>query len=117
MAGLLSLNPSISGNAQEQILSLDFGNDHHKVYPNKNDKNSNGQKITCFNNNLNLNGIDITKIPLHDLSKNVLNGAEEQVQQDRFDANRLEDTVNVEKNLVNVCVNVNENDQLRGVQP
>jgi len=115
--GLLALNPSspILTNASGQPYG-----DHHGYDNNYQKKSShtNIQKIKCVNSNINVNGIDIThQIPTDDLATaetgnedggagtaNIQNG------------NGLGDKINLEKNLVNFCINDNDNTQERQPQ-
>lgn len=121
--GLLLLSPPI--NAQEQMYndrneySSDYNNDYS--HDNQNSKKSsdvNIQKIKCVNSNLNVNGIDITEIPqsppIWDES-----GHEGTIQGTNTQQNGNEpaDSLNVERNLVNICANVNANDQLKVEEP
>ncbi len=71
-AGLMALSPSMIGNAQAQMYDNQYGYDNN-YYQDDNrysyDKNepksshTDIQKIKCVNSNINVNGIDITKIP------------------------------------------------------
>ena len=71
-AGLLALNPSMIGNVQAQMYDNQYGydnnyyqDDNRYSYEKKDQKSSHVdiQKIKCVNSNVNVNGIDITKIP------------------------------------------------------
>lgn len=119
--GLLVLNPSINAQAQmyndRNEYSSDYNNDYS--HDNKNSKKSSGvniQKIKCVNSNLNVNGIDINQIPQDGTNTwDAVNedGGVAPIQ----NGNDPEDRVKVERNLVNVCANVNANDQLKVEEP
>src|SRR5574339_1248751 len=86
--GLLVLNPLMMiGNAQTEI-----------------------QKIKCVNSNININGVDITQIP----RDNTASVAAANEEPNRENGNGLADRINFDRNLVNICVNANNNDQLNG---
>jgi hypothetical protein len=119
------------GNAQGQSSgnSYQYGNDHYKVYPDqKKSSDVNIQKIKCVNSNLNVNGVDVTKIQEPDglatTAAEATNedgaraaneeGAATDTQQN---GNELADRINFDRNLVNVCANVNANDQIRLTEP
>ena len=109
---LLALNPSTITNAGAQMYDDDrYGYDNHP----KKSSDVNVQKIKCINSNINVNGIDITQIPQDGLATTAANeaGAEGANIQN---GNGFGDKINFEKNLVNVCANVNSNDQLK-VEP
>ncbi len=114
-SGLLTLGPLI--NTQAQIYEFDLGNDHYKVYPDpKKSSDVILQKLKCVNSNINVNGIDITEIPQNPTALAAANegGAEEtpeaaNTQNDNVNGNGI----NVDRNLVNICVNVNVNDQIK----
>jgi len=114
--GLLALNPSpiiISAGAQMYEEQYVYDNNNH---PTK--KSVNIQKINCVNSNINVNGIDITQIPQDsnalEATGNDATAAEAANTQQN--GNGLADRINVERNLVNVCANVNSNDQTK-VEP
>jgi len=122
--GLLALNPSptIASAGAQMYKDHQYGydsnyyqDDNRYGYDNNHQKKSSHtdiQKIKCVNSNINVNGIDITKIPTDDLataeaSNEGLDGASNQ------NGNGIGDRINFDKNLVNICVNVNQNDQLK----
>jgi hypothetical protein len=75
------------------------------------------QKIKCVNSNINVNGIDITEIPQ---DANALAAANEGGAGDAANTqngNGLADRINFERNLVNICLNVNVNDQIKVSPP
>ena len=71
------------------------------------------QKISCVNSNINVNGIDIEEIhPDNTATAAAANeggpdGANTQ------NGNGIGDRINFDRNLVNICVNLNFNDQDR----
>jgi len=109
-ASLLTLNPSMITTAQAEPYGDEYGYDQH---PEK--TNVNIQKIKCVNSNINVNGIDITQIPQDFATTNELQGTEEDVNgEQNGDA---VGGINFERNLVNICANLNFNDQLRSDVP
>jgi hypothetical protein len=119
VTGLLTLNPSMLTNAHAQMYGFNYGNDHNKVYPDqKKGSDVNVQKIKCLNSNINVNGIDITQIP-QDGATTATSGLQQANEQDPNGANGngIGDRINFEKNLVNICVNVNENAQTKIEEP
>jgi len=118
-SGLLTIGPSI--NTEAQIYDFDLGNDHYKVYPDpKKTSDVNVQKLKCVNSNINVNGIDITEIPQNPTALAAANerGAEETAEA----ANTQNDNpngngINFDRNLVNICVNFNDNDQIKVSAP
>ena len=121
VVSILLVATSLIGNAQAQSYgeSYHYGNDHYKVYPDqKKGSDVNIQKIKCVNSNVNVNGIDISQIP----QPNGLAGtAAEATNEDRATANTENgnglDKINFKSNLVNVCANVNANEQIRVIPP
>jgi hypothetical protein len=114
-AGLLVLNPSLLGNAQGQIYANDYGYDsNYNSYPEAKSSHTDVQKIKCVNSNINVNVIDITPIPQ---DPNALEASENEGTADAENlqnSNGLADRINFERNLVNICVNVNDNEQING---
>lgn len=115
---LLVLSPSINAQAQMYDDRNEYSNDYNKAYSHddKNSKKNSGpdiQKLKCVNSNLNLNGIDINQIPTDDLA------TAEAANEGGADAtgaqngNGWGDKINFERNLVNVCVNINDNQQIK----
>jgi hypothetical protein len=100
-SGFLTLGPSI--NTQAQIYNLDFGNDHYKASRSK--KNSDVmQKLKCVNSNINVNGIDITKIPQDETATAAANeGGEGTNAANTENGKGLADRINFDRNLVNIC--------------
>ncbi|MGB9168553.1 MAG: hypothetical protein WCB31_06480 [Nitrososphaeraceae archaeon] len=109
-ASLLTLNPSMITTAQAEPYGDEYGYDKH---PEK--TNVNIQKIKCVNSNINVNGIDITKIPQDFATTNELQGTEEAVNGEQNGDGV--GGINFERNLVNICANLNFNDQLRSEVP
>jgi hypothetical protein len=112
-----SLTLGLSINTQAQIYHFDFGNDHYKVYPDpKKSSDVNIQKLNCVNSNINVNGIDITEIPQNPTALAAAN--EGRAEETAEAANTQNDNangngINFDRNLVNICVNVNVNDQIK----
>lgn len=111
-ASLLTLNPSMITTAQAQPYGDEYGNGYDK-HPEK--TNVNIQKIKCINSNINVNGIDITQIPEETATTNDLQGTDAAVNgEENGDG---VGGINFNKNLVNICVNLNFNNQLRSDVP
>lgn len=83
-----------------------------------NDKHENSnvdvQELSCINSNVNVNGIDIKRTP-------VTGGTSTQIQQLGDDINGidrinelLDNGINIDRNLVNICTNMNLNWQIDG---
>ena len=84
--------------------------------PKKDKKIGNEQEIKCFNKNLNVNGIDITEIPQDPSTLGAANEADGEGTADSANTqngNGLADRINFDRNLVNICVNLNFNNQER----
>jgi len=120
--GILALNPSTIGNAQAQMYSDEYGyesNDYYQddnrySYDKKDSKSSHTdiQKIKCVNSNINVNGVDITKIPEDTTATAAANeGGTEGANTEN--GNGFAHRINFDRNLVNVCVNVNGNEQAK----
>ena len=141
--GLLALNPSMIGNAKAEMYydeyddtyynddnnrhgydsNYNYQDDNRYSYDNNHQKkisNTNNQKINCIISNINVNGVDITQIPQ---DNNVLAAANEGAggadagTANTHNGNGLADRINFERNLVNICVNVNDNDQIKVSPP
>ena len=122
---LLALNPSMIGNAQGQMYDNQYRHDNSYYqednrygYDNHQKKSSQGdiQKIKCVNSNINLNGIDITEIPQDNTALGAANEGGQEAANTQ-NGNGLADRINFERNLVNICANVNVNDQLKFEEP
>ena len=119
--GLLAFSPSINAQAQMYNDRNEYSANYNNAYSpdDKNSKKSsdvNIQKLKCVNSNLNLNGIDITQIPSESNALAAANeggGVTEGATNTQQNGNGLSDSLNVERNLVNICANVNANDQLK----
>ena len=112
-ASLLTLNPSIITTAQAQPYGDEYGYGHGK-HAEKTFVNI--QKIKCINSNINVNGIDITEIPQDD----GLTASESANEEAAVNGPQNGDGVggiNFDRNLVNICVNLNFNNQLRSEVP
>jgi hypothetical protein len=126
-AGLLALNPSMIGNAQAQMYDNQYAYDNYYYqddnrysYDKKDPKSSHTdiQKIKCVNSNVNVNGIDITKIQdpttlgaANNLAAN--EAGEGPDGTNTQNGNGVGDSINFDRNLVNICVNLNFNNQER----
>ena len=130
---ILALNPSTITNAQAMPYGSEdyyddrysygdqYGYDTNYYYQDDNrysydkkDLKSYGdiQKISCVNSNINVNGIDITQIPEDNTATAAAaneGGADAASAQNENGF----DKINFNRNLVNICVNVNVNDQVK----
>ena len=110
-AGLMALSPSMIRDAQAQMYANDYG---YNSYPEPESSHTDIQKISCVSSNVNVNGVDITQIPQDGVATDAANeGTGAADAANTQNVNGLADRINFERNLVNVCVNVNANDQLR----
>jgi hypothetical protein len=108
------LSPSIT-NTQAQIYDFDYGNDHYRAYPDqKRGSDVNIQKLKCVDSNINVNGLEITEIPQDATTWAAANEAEERTGEaaNTQNGNGL-DKINFDKNLVNICLNINFNEQVK----
>jgi len=133
---ILALNPSTITNAQAMPYGSEdyydyrysygdqYGYDSNYYYQDDNrysydkkDLKSYGdiQKISCVNSNINVNGIDITQIP----EDNIATAAANEGGADAASAQNENgfDKINFNRNLVNICVNVNTNEQIHVTEP
>jgi len=143
-AGLLALSPSIIGNAQAEMYDNQYGydnnyyqddnnyyqddnnyykddnnyyqDDNRYSYDKKDQKSSytDIQKINCGNSNVNVNGVDVTEIPNDNTALAAANEGAGPEAANTQNGNGL-DKINFDRNLVNVCVNANGNEQARGI--
>jgi len=70
------------------------------------------QTIKCVNSNVNINGVDVNK---HNrgLSGNEASAEDaQQIDREKGQGNGLFGGLNIDRNLVNICVNVNLNEQI-----
>jgi hypothetical protein len=111
-ASLLTLNPSMITTAQAEPYGDQYGYDRH---PEK--TNVNIQKIKCVNSNINVNGIDITQIPQEPNGLAAAEAANEGGPGTDTQNNDGIGGINFERNLVNICANLNFNNQLRSEVP
>jgi hypothetical protein len=125
-AGLLFINPTSITNAQAQMYNDGYGDRYYddSYYkdvnrydydsPPKKSSDVSVQELECVNSDVNVNGIDLTKIqdPTTWGAANEL-AANEADDPDGANGNGLGDSLNVDRNLVNICVNVNVNEQTR----
>ncbi|MGE5862496.1 MAG: hypothetical protein ACM31H_01880 [Nitrososphaerales archaeon] len=128
-AGLLALSPSsMIGNAQAQMYDNQYGydnnyyqddnsyyqDDNRYSYDKKDQKSSytDIQKINCGNSNVNVNGVDVTEIPRDNTALGAANEGGPQAANTE-NGNGFADRINFDRNLVNVCVNANGNEQTR----
>ncbi len=110
---MLALNPSTITYAGAQMYG-----DHQYGYDNNHEKKSSHtdiQKISCVNSNINVNGIDITQIPEDTTATAAANEEAGPDAANTQNGNGF-DKINFDRNLVNICVNVNLNEQLRNVR-
>jgi hypothetical protein len=100
------------GNAGAQLYGDQYGYDNHQ----KKSSHTDIQKIKCVNSNINVNGIDIEKIPQDGVNGAGANEAGAEGTADAANTengNGLSDRINFDRNLVNLCVNLNFNNQER----
>ena len=125
-AGLMALSPSIIGNAQAQMYDNRYGYDNNyyqddnRYSYDKNDPKSSHtdiQKIKCVNSNINVNGVDIRQIPQDGPGVAAANEEAGPDGANTQNGNGLADRINLERNLVNVCANVNDYEQIKVTPP
>jgi len=116
--GLLVLNPSMKGIAQAQMYDSQYGydNSYNNYYPEPKSSHTDIQKISCVNSNTNVNGIDIQEIPRDAPGAAAANEGGPDVANTQ-DGNGIGDRINFDRNLVNICVNLNFNNQDRSPVP
>jgi hypothetical protein len=127
-ASVLALMTSVTTNAHAVPYGSDFNdqysygygdksryNDDKYSYDDPRDKSVSVQEIKCQNKNVNVNGIDITEIP-HDTTTTDELQANEQGPNGGQNGNGF-DKINFDRNLVNICLNVNVNNQEEGPPP
>jgi hypothetical protein len=90
-------------------------NDHYKVYTDSKSSDVNLQNIKCVSSNVNVNGVDITKISQ---DGSATTAEPNEVGEDPDGGNtqngeRIGDRINFEKNLINICLNSNQNEQVK----
>ncbi|HSF49168.1 MAG TPA: hypothetical protein VLA74_00265 [Nitrososphaeraceae archaeon] len=113
--GLLALNPSMKGIAQAQMYDSQYGydNSYNNYYPDPKSSHVEIQKISCVDSNINVNGIDVTQIPSDNLGPSAANEGGAADAANTQNGNGLGDRINFDKNLVNICINLNFNNQER----
>jgi hypothetical protein len=113
--GLLALNPSpMIKNASAQMYGDQYGYDNHQ----KKSSHTDIQKIKCANSNINVNGIDITQIPQDNTALGAANEATgPEAANTQNSNNGLADRINFDRNLVNTCFNINNNEQVKASPP
>jgi hypothetical protein len=97
-----------------------YQEDNRYGYDNNHQKKSSHtdiQKIKCVNSNINVNGIDVTEIPQDGTATAVANEQTGPEGANTQNGNGLADRINFNKNLVNICVNVNDNEQVKVSPP
>ncbi|MFB5600796.1 MAG: hypothetical protein ACE5SW_11300 [Nitrososphaeraceae archaeon] len=78
-------------------------------------KSVNVQKINCHNSNTNINGVDVNQLPPQNGDAATAQLQEDGTANGNGNGNGLLDSgINLEKNLVNICVDVNLNGQFSG---
>ncbi|MDR4512963.1 MAG: hypothetical protein MRJ93_14810 [Nitrososphaeraceae archaeon] len=97
---------------KDPFVSESYAFDDPKTRDHKDAKNLNVQKINCYNSNVNVNGVDVN----HLLDQNEIATTEAQQLDDgkvRNDGGNglFGGGLNIDKNLANICLNVNFNDQ------
>jgi len=113
--GLLALSPSINAQAQtynyDNQYVYDDNNYNNNYYSDSKSSHVEVQKISCVNVNKNINGLDVTEIPEDSTSTATAN--EQAGAANAQNGKGLADKINFNKNLVNICVNVNVNNQVK----
>jgi hypothetical protein len=101
--------------AQAQMYANEYGHDssYNKYYPEPKSSHTDIQKIKCINSNINVNGIDITQIPQDGTGVAAANEEGAEAANAQNGNNGIANRINFERNLVNICINYNQNDQLR----
>ena len=102
------------------MITTNYQDDNRYSYDkNHQKKSSHGdiQKISCVNSNINVNGIDITQIPEDATATAAANEGAAADAANTQNGNGLADKINFDRNLVNICVNVNANEQIRITEP
>jgi len=115
--GLLVLGSSMIMivNAQGQMYNYVYGPDHYNVYPDpKKSSDVNIKKIECFNSNITVNGLDNTQIQDGAIVAAGANGVYDGTDnRNTQNGNGFGDQINSDKNLENMYVNVNLNEQVK----
>ncbi|MGB9169659.1 MAG: sialidase family protein [Nitrososphaeraceae archaeon] len=97
----------LAANDDYAELGDTYSSGYHPPYH----SNLSDQTIECIDNNVNINGIDVTKLssPNHRDLINELQSTESEDGEPQHNA--LVNNLNLDKNLVNICANLNLNDQ------
>ena len=115
--GLLVLGSSMIMivNAQAQMYNYLYEPHHYNIYPDpKRSSDVNIQKIECFNSNITVNGLDITQIQDGAIVAAGANGVNDGPDnRNTQNGNGFGDQINSDKNLENMYVNVNLNEQVK----
>ena len=88
----------------------ELGDTYSSVYHVPYNSNLNDQTIECIDNNVNINGIDVTKLssPNHRDLINELQSSESEDAEPQHNA--PVNNLNLDNNLVNICANLNLNE-------
>ena len=102
-------------NAQAQMYNYVYEPHYYNVYPDqKKSSDVNIQKIECFNSNITVNGLDITQIQDGAIVAAGANGVYDGTDnRNTQNGNGFGDQINSDKNLENMYVNVNLNEQVK----
>ena len=115
--GLLVLGSSMIMivNAQAQMYNYLYEPHHYNIYPYpKKSSDVNIQKIECFNSNITVNGLDITQIQDGAIVAAGANGVNDGPDnRNTQNGNGFGNQINSDKNLENMYVNVNLNEQVK----
>ena len=115
--GLLVLGSSMIMivNAQAQMYNYLYEPHHYNIYPDpKKSSDVNIQKIECFNSNITVNGLDITQIQDGAIVAAGANGVNDGPDnRNTQNGNGFGNQINSDKNLENMYVNVNLNEQVK----
>jgi hypothetical protein len=72
------------------------------------------QKINCVNSNVNVNGVDITQLPPQNGDAAAAQLAEDGAANGNGNGLLGDGGLNIDRNLVNICVDINANGQFSG---
>ncbi|MFB5600067.1 MAG: hypothetical protein ACE5SW_07565 [Nitrososphaeraceae archaeon] len=72
------------------------------------------QKIKCTNSNLNVNGVDVNQLPQEEPVASGAQPDEVGAAQNRDGNGFFDGGLNIDRNLVNICANINLNGQEDG---
>lgn len=107
----------VSMNAQAEMYDdynqYAYDNNYNNYYEESKNTQVEVQKISCINYNTNINGIDITEVPEDGTALAAANEGAGPDTANAQNGNGITDKINFNKNLVNICVNLNVNDQLK----